>query len=71
MLSDIRPIKYASPFENKSWTEKELKLLSITNGNVGLKDYFSKYNLNLNGLDKYMSKAAVYYLSDVKLTFYL
>jgi hypothetical protein len=65
MLSSIKSIKNNSPFANEVWSEKDLRLLSLTNGNVGFREFMLSYNIDFNGLTKYKSRAAIFYLADV------
>ena len=53
------------------WTEKELRMLTITQGNVGFRDFMIPYGIDFKGLHKYRTKAGILYLHNVFFTIIL
>jgi hypothetical protein len=64
-LSEIKSIKFLSPYQSQAWCEKELRQLTMTEGNVGFREFILPYNIPFEGLEKYRTRACLLYLNDV------
>ena len=67
-MSEIKPLKFVSPYESQAWADREVRLMTITEGNVGFRDFMIPYGIDFQGLDKYRTKAAMMYLTKVSST---
>eukprot|EP00347_Sterkiella_histriomuscorum_P022384 403330677 len=64
-LSEIKSIKFLSPYQSQMWTEKEIRQLAMTEGNIRFRDFLLPYNVEFQGLLKYKTRAAILYLNDI------
>ncbi|CDW74090.1 ap-domain-containing protein [Stylonychia lemnae] len=55
-LSEIKSMRFLSPYASQAWTERELRQLTLTEGNVGFRDFILPYNINFDGIDKQINK---------------
>jgi len=59
--TDCKAINLFSYFRDGNFNEHDLKALSLSNGNVGFRDFMTPYGVPFSGVEKYKTRAALFY----------